>query len=296
MIHVDRSDVAEPEALSKTNNDGKTETELAIEHYTDNWDGKTQFKFARYKHDQVKKALDKLFHGKCAYCESNFRHVSPEDIEHWRPKGAVILDNGDEQKPAYYWLAATWTNLLPSCIDCNRKRRQEDVRDTNNAQSGKKNLFPVQDEDHRWTSHDQLNLNGEVPLILDPCEDEPDDFFSADDEAVVQEKMPAGTLENARARVSIDVFGLNRKNLVDVRKEQFNLVLALFKDIELAILNLQHLPDGDAKNATRESLVRKLAELKKHQEPDSTYLLIKKPIIDKYIQNIGPTLQNLNIA
>ena len=98
-------------ALSKPFADGKTETARAIEHYTVNWDGKTQYTFSRYKEDEVKDALEELFHGKCAYCESRFAHVAPEDIEHWRPKGGVALANGTIQKPGYYWLAATWSNL-----------------------------------------------------------------------------------------------------------------------------------------------------------------------------------------
>jgi uncharacterized protein (TIGR02646 family) len=77
-----------------------------------------------YKDGAVKAALDAMFHGKCAYCEFMYIGGMPVDIEHFRPKGAVIV-GGKMRKPGYYWLAAKWENLLPSCIDCNRKRDQE---------------------------------------------------------------------------------------------------------------------------------------------------------------------------
>ena len=295
MIHIDRNQVATPVILSKIVRDGKTETELAIEHYT-NWDGTKQYSFSRYKHDDVKDALETLFDGKCAYCESNFHHVAPEDIEHWRPKGAVILEDGTERKPAYYWLAASWDNLLPSCIHCNRRQRQEDVRNSDNAQSGKKNFFPVVNEANRWTHHTQANRNGEEPLILDPCTDQPEQFLNINDDAVVNEKVPVGTLENRRARASIDVYGLNRKALVDERKKQRDLVVALIDTIRLYSLQLPVLPAGPVRDATRDQLLKKLSELKKHQAKDSPYLLMKAPMIDEFIQGIGPELQNLGVV
>ncbi|MEF9674035.1 hypothetical protein QNM99_25505 [Pseudomonas sp. PCH446] len=43
------------------------------------------------------------------------------DVEHYRPKGAV---SEDASHPGYWWVAMDWDNLLPSCIDCNRKRKQ----------------------------------------------------------------------------------------------------------------------------------------------------------------------------
>ena len=60
--------------------------------------------------------------GKCAYCESFYAGTQPVDVEHYRPKGKV---DGMAGHPGYWWLAGRWENLLPSCIDCNRKRRQK---------------------------------------------------------------------------------------------------------------------------------------------------------------------------
>lgn len=64
--------------------------------------------------------LRKLYHNKCAYCESPIvphdnHNDSPEirtrfTVEHYRPK------------TYYYWLAYEWSNLLPLCTVCNNDK------------------------------------------------------------------------------------------------------------------------------------------------------------------------------
>ncbi|MEK9939970.1 MAG: hypothetical protein VW548_03245, partial [Methylotenera sp.] len=83
------------------------------------------FEFKAYKNDDVRHALFTLFHGKCAYCEARYDTTAPVDIEHFRPKGGI--DGTDHL--GYWWFAATWLNLLPSCIDCNRKREHPTPRE-----------------------------------------------------------------------------------------------------------------------------------------------------------------------
>ncbi len=48
-----------------------------------------------------------VFRKKCAYCESRFAHVTPKDIEHFRPKRRSRPSRGPG--PGYYWLAASGT-------------------------------------------------------------------------------------------------------------------------------------------------------------------------------------------
>lgn len=55
-----------------------------------------------YKHESVRRALEKLFHDKCAYCESSTLAGADWDVEHYRPKGRVA-ERPDH--PGYYWLA-----------------------------------------------------------------------------------------------------------------------------------------------------------------------------------------------
>jgi len=42
-----------------------------------------------YRDPQVKAALEKIFHSKCAYCESPGFAGFSWDVEHFRPKGSV---------------------------------------------------------------------------------------------------------------------------------------------------------------------------------------------------------------
>ena len=97
------------------------ELEDVLRHFEDAGE-RDGFKFAAYKADGVAEALNEMFRGKCAYCESRIRAVHPTDIEHYRPKAAVLM-GGKPEKPGYYWLAAHWENLLASCIFCNRPNR-----------------------------------------------------------------------------------------------------------------------------------------------------------------------------
>lgn len=63
----------------------------------------------RYNHEAIKSALVKMFYGKCAYCESQIRHITYGHIEHFCPKdNAGCIDQTFE-----------WSNLLLACDICN---------------------------------------------------------------------------------------------------------------------------------------------------------------------------------
>ncbi|WNG26951.1 TIGR02646 family protein [Cystobacter fuscus] len=61
----------------------------------------------RYQHHEVKDALVAAFYGKCAYCESQIRHIDYGHIEHFRPKSK------------YPRKTFSWANLLLACGVCN---------------------------------------------------------------------------------------------------------------------------------------------------------------------------------
>lgn len=143
-----------------------------------------------YKAEEIKQALEKLFHGKCAYCETFYSASAPVDVEHYRPKGAVAED---PDHPGYWWLAMRWENLLPSCIDCNRKRKQKvvagattleelwkfgkDVRNLQGTQSGKKDSFPLAAAGVRLVD-EQIDFGREQALLINPCVDKPEEYVS----------------------------------------------------------------------------------------------------------------------
>lgn len=150
---------------------------------------KKTFPFTAYKEDDVRHALQELFHGKCAYCESRYDVNAPVDIEHFRPKGGVE----GTTHPGYWWLAAEWTNLLPSCIDCNRRRKQftptafaslsggldQAVRNGfKRTGTGKETSFPIAAAGVRMDAEvapGQLEdaIAAERALLLDPCRTDP---------------------------------------------------------------------------------------------------------------------------
>ena len=92
----------------------------------------------RYNHSQIRDALDTMFHGKCAYCESKIKHISFSHIEHYRPQSKF---------PA---LAFDWGNLLLACGRCNQAPYKSDK-------------FP---ETH------------EGGPLINPCDDDPDDHLA----------------------------------------------------------------------------------------------------------------------
>jgi hypothetical protein len=79
------------------------------------------FNRAIYAAPAVKDALLAAQHGKCAFCESQVRHVSFGDVEHFRPKGGYRQAAKDRlRRPGYFWLVYTWENLFFSCQMCNQ--------------------------------------------------------------------------------------------------------------------------------------------------------------------------------
>src|SRR5688572_8642628 len=98
MRKVARTHIAAPRSL-QGDGAGPKELERVRDHRKDTDPDKKSFTYAAYKGADVKSALETLFHGKCAYCETRYSASAPVDIEHYRPKGAVAED------PAHggYW-------------------------------------------------------------------------------------------------------------------------------------------------------------------------------------------------
>jgi uncharacterized protein (TIGR02646 family) len=246
MIKIDRKIIPAPSSLNITKPkwDNLSEKEYAIKQFElhiGNGEDilKFAFEYAIYKHDEVKAALERLFNGKCAYCESRYAETQPMDVEHWRPKGKVVTENGGDL-PGYYWLASDWDNLFPSCIDCNRKRKHIDVVDGRKKNIGKKNSFPVEGDhlvkevDENNLPHEKL-LTDEKPLLIDPCRDDPSQFLEWDcEEAIVRPKNG-----HRKGKESIEVYALNRVELVHSRQE----VMMLMEQRMKTIRDLENLLD-----------------------------------------------------
>jgi hypothetical protein len=172
--------------------------------------------------DQFYKAampfLLQLFHGKCAYCETVISSNQPGDVEHYRPKGRirdqagkvikVVVNNTEIEHPGYWWLAYDWRNLLPSCIDCNRRRRHGE----DSIAAGKAEYFEVRGKRAVLPTDD---LTQEHALLLDPSSEnfDPKQHF---------EFMEDGTLKpiTDEARYSCELLGLNRRERLVAQRAQ----------------------------------------------------------------------------
>lgn len=79
----------------------------------------TRTEKSRYNHPEIKDALIAETHGKCAYCESTFRHVTYGDIEHVVPKSS---------EPSRWF---DWANLTIACDVCNTNKGKARVDEQN---------------------------------------------------------------------------------------------------------------------------------------------------------------------
>lgn len=178
---------------------------------------------AIYSHAQVKQALDRLFHGKCAYCEFRTTGGSDWDVEHFRPK-ARPAERADH--PGYYWLTYDWNNLYLSCKHCNQRRIDrprwgESIKLP--AAAGKANQFPLADESTR-AMDPSYDVKAEKRLLIDPCFDDPGDYLGYNP---VGEVFSLG--DHPQGIATIDVLHLQRKGLKDRRREKADLVTTLIK-------------------------------------------------------------------
>lgn len=221
MIYVEREQADEDDVIIRPNDAwfelAANATEKAIEEQD-----KHEADKAIYSHTEVKKALERLFHDKCAYCESKMTATADWDVEHFRSKGRVAEREGH---PGYYWLAYVWENLYPSCQHCNQRRkdrpRWEDT--TELPAGGKVDQFPLLDESTRAMGPSD-DVHAERTLLIDPCLDDPEHYLGYD---------PTGQIfslnNNAKGEKTIDVFHLFRRRLKVFRRETMEMVTGVMK-------------------------------------------------------------------
>lgn len=161
---------------------------------------------SRYKYDDTKKYLKKIYRGKCAFCESKEGQLH---VEHYRPK------------QIYYWLAFSWDNLLFACTICNQNKstKFEIIAHTRAT----------------YTTSYLVNCNNfsayydriENPKLLNPEITDPSKIFKFNINGMI-------TSEDIRGIYTIETCGLDRDDLNDNRKK----ILDDFKkDITVAFAN-----------------------------------------------------------
>jgi len=188
---------------------------------------------------EVRYELRKLYKNKCAYCE---RITYNPDIEHYRPKKAVSAPLSNNH--GYYWLCYEWSNLIPSCRDCN-------------SMNGKQNKFPIlankritkppfnQSDgslDFEKCKATNEYLTNEKPALLHPEVDIPENYLVIKCNGQIE---GADGL-NGRGWHTIKICDLNRGNLRMSRKKIIDGIIkqihTIFKDYRDGALNVDYLP------------------------------------------------------
>ncbi|UWU25628.1 hypothetical protein N2601_29685 (plasmid) [Rhizobium sp. CB3060] len=252
------------------------------------------FNFSAYSDEAVKYALDKLFFGKCAYCESRYANQAPVDVEHYRPKGRIA---GVANHPGYWWLAMVWNNLLPSCIDCNRRRWQDLPRFPESlaqllaapemqgvkASLGKQDLFPIAGTARATADLPDID---ERPDLINPCVDDPEEHlvFHIDRGDPLGLVLPTfkNNVPSRRGLTSIHVYGLNRLGLVQERTRILRKLDLLSRLIdEIGKISEALLASSDQQNkkmgARLDLLINQiLDEIRTMAEPDQPYSSLVK--------------------
>lgn len=220
MIFVDKKTVEFPECLLLQIPDGtssqkrrKIETTLNRRQEILNNGSyiNTSTYNSRYKHNDIKRILEKLYNNKCAFCE---RVMERWDVEHFRPKAI------------YYWLAFSWDNLLFSCPTCNgHKKANFDVETVAGHPS------PDQIAKIHELADEYFLL--EKPKMIHPEKEEEHlkDLWTFDENGNM-------LTDDERGAYTIDTIKLNRKRLRDDRKrcwkreliKRYNSILAELND------------------------------------------------------------------
>lgn len=253
------------------------ERQAALDFYAA-WDGAAKYDgYKAYKNPDIRTALEEAFGGKCAYCETFYAATQPVAIEHYRPKGEVTID-GRRVPPGYYWLASEWTNLLPSCTDCNSPRRQDLPNEEEAKTAGKANAFPLAPGSPRGTSPG--GEKGEKRLLLHPYLDFPEKHLEfvwgtgTVDDGWVKPKR-----RSAKGATTITVCALQRRGLRAARRDRLLDLIAHLESVVEAQNNVVRHPD-DPDLLTQ--LERRLGEVSRFVADHAPYSAMCRQVVARY--------------
>ena len=257
-----------------------------------------KFTFNVYRDPKLKVEMERIFGNKCAYCESDFGHVTPGDVEHFRPKLEIRTPQGSI-KPGYYWLAGEWENLLTACPKCNRPQKNQRLPgQPPGIAPGKGAQFPLAQETHRLRTPSQAIEDEEQDrLLINPCLDDPEEHLTYTDDGLVLPKPNAHGKPSEKGQLSIVVYALQRKLLVDRRKTTLNALVDKVDELRVAITdyNVYRSLDRavDVARKKNQIVAIKLA-IKKLLAADAPYLGILRDWIRR--QEEGGHLADLKAA
>lgn len=150
--------------------------------------------------------LKRIQHNKCAYCETFLEHTPGRFVSHYRPlSNAVDPYHNTENLESYAWFAYEWQNLMLICKDCD---------------SNKLNFFPISGRSALELSSWRAAQLREMPLLLNPFEDNPSEHLMFDADGVASATSECG-------KATIELLSLNRPVVFLKRKHKINSVIEL---------------------------------------------------------------------
>jgi uncharacterized protein (TIGR02646 family) len=298
MISVTRSTTTPPSLTGATATNELAEAEL----YYGTWaPGDPAFgKFSAYSGNDVVNELRQMFHGKCAYCERAIEKGTRE-VEHYRPKGGV----GEPNHPGYWWLAFSWTNLLPTCGPCNKGLKQHivtidmTVEDVEKLQAqaasqlaGKANHFPVGGarltaklEDHEV----------EQPWLLDPTRCKPENHLRwshASDFSVLVPREN-DNVASVEGQETIRCLALNRSGLVEARTKQLNILRAQRVRILERLEKSSVLPE-ESRALVMQTILESVEDMRLHCSPRTEFSAMATAFVRAFSEELAEWL-DLNV-
>lgn len=154
---------------------------------------------------KVEDHLARTYLNKCAYCE----RLEKADIEHYRPKKSVQGEAHD----GYYWLCYEWTNLLPSCVKCNRDGGKLTHFPVLGTRVHLPNILNNGEIDLNSNKASRKPLIDEKPYLLHPEIDKPEFFFEFELDSSGEGIRLRGIDADGRGDKTIEICKLNRQEL-----------------------------------------------------------------------------------
>ncbi len=204
MIYVERNRVPKPAHLASSEA-GKAQQRLT-EYFALSKKRRAQQRFefeeSVWLHADVTEALKQLFAGKCAYCETRLIGDHSVVVDHFRPRTDAQGLNRLSMPDHYSWLAYIWENLYPACRICHLNKGVQ---------------FPVVGRRAPVDTVWEGLMQDEKALLLDPCLDPIEKHLVFGDDGMVAATRRRSR-EDQRGRATIEILGLNRRDLVCERR------------------------------------------------------------------------------
>lgn len=172
------------------------------------------------KRSHVEDKLALAYKNKCAYCE----RLCKADIEHYRPKKEV---KDDLTHPGYYWLCYEWSNLIPSCITCNREGAKHSKFPIMGLRVIQPKILSDGNLDLLQCKASSAPLVDERPYLLHPEVDKPEDYFSFELDPNGEGIRIVGIDIENRGDHTIQICLLNR---LEIKLDRVERVIDDFKD------------------------------------------------------------------